>query len=129
MHVKVRFVFEGRGTVIGVLEPVRSPSTFEMIVGSLPFESTARRWGDEVYFETPVEVEEENAVEVVDVGVIAYWPPGKALCLFFGPTPASRSPGEVRAYSPVNVLGRVAEGIEVLRRVEGGERVRVERAG
>ncbi len=126
MSVKVKFIFEGVGTVIGELNPNRSPKTYELIVKALPFESTAYRWGEEVFFSTPVSVEEENAVEVVDYGTIAYWPPGNALCLFFGPTPVSRSPDEIRPYSPVNVLGKVVEGIELLNRVQSGVRVRVE---
>lgn len=90
-----------------------------------PFESWARRWGDEVYFETPAVAGEEGARELVSVGDVAYWPPGRALCLFFGPTPISK-PGEIRPASPVNVIGRVVEGLGVLRRVASGEKVRVE---
>jgi len=128
LSIKVKFIFEGVGIVIGELKPDKSPKTFELIIKSLPFESTAYRWGDEVYFSTPVSTSEENAVEVVDYGVIAYWPPGSALCLFFGPTPVSRSPNEIRPYSPVNVLGKIIEGIDILKNVRSGVKVRVEKA-
>ncbi|MCZ7393110.1 MAG: cyclophilin-like fold protein, partial [Candidatus Methanoperedens sp.] len=72
----------------------------------LPFESTAHRWGEEIYFDIPLDLKLENGKEVLDVGDIAYWPPGKNMCIFFGPTPSSKG-GEVRAYSAVSVFGKV----------------------
>ncbi len=106
----------------------KNPKTAEALLRALPFESQAMKWGDEVYFSTPVEMGEEEADEVVEVGAVAYWPPGRALCLFYGPTPIS-GPGEIRPASPVNVIGRVVEGLSVLKEVREGERVRVEEAG
>jgi hypothetical protein len=49
---------------------------------------------------------EKDAREVVEVGDLGYWPPGKAFCIFFGPTPMSRS-GEIRPASAVNIVGKV----------------------
>ena len=63
----------------------------------------------------------------VEVGDVAYWPPGRALCIFWGPTPASRGP-EPRAASPVNVFGKVQDRPKDLRDVEDGEAIRIERA-
>ncbi|MEM2822728.1 MAG: cyclophilin-like fold protein [Thermofilaceae archaeon] len=122
--MRIKLVFERSGTVIVELTG-RNPRTAEALLRALPFESRARRWGEEVYFESPVDAGEEDASELVEVGDVAYWPPGRALCLFFGPTPISR-PGEIRPASSVNVIGRVVEGLDVLRRVSSGERVRVE---
>ncbi|MEM2186400.1 MAG: cyclophilin-like fold protein [Thermofilaceae archaeon] len=122
--MRIKLVFERSGTVIVELTG-RNPRTAEALLRALPFESRARRWGEEVYFESPVDAGEEDASELVEVGDVAYWPPGRALCLFFGPTPISR-PGEIRPASSVNVMGRVVEGLDVLRRVSSGERVRVE---
>ena len=39
---------------------------------------------------------------------VAYWPPGKAICLFFGPTPIGKK-DEIRPYSPVNVIGKIKD--------------------
>ncbi len=121
---RIKLVFEEAGVVVVELTG-QNPVTAEAIIGSLPFESEAQRWGSEVYFETPVSVGEEHVSELVQVGDAAYWPPGRALCLFFGATPIS-GPGEVRPASPVNVIGKVVEGLDALKKVRSGERVRLE---
>ncbi|MBC7099933.1 hypothetical protein H5T52_12670, partial [Candidatus Bipolaricaulota bacterium] len=86
---------------------------------------TANRWGKEVYFSTPVAVELEAGAEVVDKGAIGYWPPGKALCIFFGPTPASRNPQEIRPASPVTVVGRILGDPEIFDQVRDGDPIEV----
>lgn len=93
----------------------------------LPLEAEARTWGQEVYFTVPVDYEPEELQELVEKGDVAYWPPGRALCLFFGPTPVSR-PGEIRPYSPVAVVGKVRDEVERLASVRPGDRVRLARA-
>ncbi len=128
VKIKVRITSESTGVVEAELFDDLSPNTFRKIVEALPFEGVARRWGDEVYFEIPVHVPEENAVEIVEKGTVAYWPPGHSLCIFWGPTPASRHPDEIRPASPVNVVGRVLGDPTVFSRVKYGERIRVERA-
>ena len=49
---------------------------------SLPIESSGSTWGDEIYFRTSLEIQEGNGQEVVDMGDLAFWPPGQAICLF-----------------------------------------------
>lgn len=123
--MKLKIIFpESIGEVIVELID-KNPKTKEAFVKAAPFESTAHRWGDEIYFSTPVKLGQENAQETVDKGDVAYWPPGNALCIFFGPTPVSR-PGEIRPASPVNVFGRVIGDLERLKKVRSGEKVRVE---
>jgi hypothetical protein len=92
----------------------------------LPVEGTANVWGEEIYFKIPVEASQaSDAREEVEVGELGYWPTGRALCIFFGPTPVST--GErPRAYSPVNILGRVLGDAKQLRAVSQGTTVRVE---
>lgn len=92
--------------------------TARLLREALPFESTAKRWGDEVYFETPLATTEENAQAEVPSGTVAYWPPGKALCLFFGQKP----------YSPVVVIGHIEGNPEELAAVTDGENVQVQNA-
>jgi uncharacterized protein len=99
--------------------------TAEAIWQALPIDGRASRWGDEIYFEIPVELEPEDGREVVEAGELGYWPPGTAFCLFWGRTPASRGE-EIRAASPVNVFGRVDGDPTGFGAVRSGERVRVE---
>jgi hypothetical protein len=85
------------------------------IAAALPFEAQANLYGDEIYFSTPVAMGPEQPVERVPPGGVAYWPPGKALCLFFGQTP----------YSPVNLVGAIEGDPFVLRDVKDGEAIEV----
>lgn len=95
---------------------------------ALPIQAPASTWGDEIYFAIPVTLKEEvGAREVVEVGALGYWPPGRAFCVFFGPTPASHG-AESRAASPVNVFGRVLGDATIFRQVRSGTSVRLERA-
>jgi hypothetical protein len=84
-------------------------------------------WGDEIYFAIPVKAKSESPREVVELGDLAYWPPGSAFCIFYGPTPASRG-DEIRPASPVNVFGHVLGDPTVFKAVRSGTTVRVERA-
>jgi hypothetical protein len=114
---------ESVGAVPARLVPELAPATVEAIVRALPVEATAERWGDEVYFAIPVRAQPENQVETVAKGDIGYWPPGNALCIFFGPTPASRHPGEIRPASAVNPVGRVVGDPQVFAKVRDGDRI------
>ncbi len=126
MKARIRFITKATGPVEAEITDEYSPKTFKALIEALPFESTAYRWGDEIYFETPVEVSEENAKDVVEKGTVAYWPPGDSLCIFWGPTPASRTPDEIRPASPVNVLGKIIGDPTVFSKVKSGDKIRVE---
>ena len=99
----------------------------DLVWDALPISASGSTWGDEIYFRTPVLAEEQDAVPTVDMGAVAYWPPGQAICLFFGPTPMS-SPGEIRPASPVNLFGTLRGDPTVFRSVRAGTPVTVERA-
>ena len=100
--------------------------TADLVWDALPIQASGSVWGDEIYFRTSVQTEGEDAKEVVDLGDVGYWPPGQALCLFFGPTPASRG-NEIRPASPVNVLGKIEGDLTVLKSVSPGSPVVVEK--
>lgn len=101
-----------------------NPKTAAKILSSLPIESRAMRWGMEIYFSIGVQIELENGRTQVEVGDVAYWPPGKAICIFFGQTPASIN-DKPRAVSPVNVFGRTSARPELLDKVKEGELIRL----
>jgi hypothetical protein len=120
-HRKVRIT----AGAVHVTATLNDSATAGLVWGALPFKAPAGTWGDEIYFTIPVEADEEQAVEVVEMGAVAYWPPGSALCLFFGPTPMSRG-DEIRPASAVNVLGSVDDDPAILKQVNPGDTMIVE---
>ncbi|WP_324759842.1 cyclophilin-like family protein [Haloarcula sp. GH36] len=101
-----------------------NPTVRDAIASSLPIEGEATRWGEELYVRTDVDVTPEETQTEIPVGAVAYWPQGPVLCLFWGPTPASRD-GEPRAASPVAVVARL-DDVSPLERVAGDATLRFE---
>lgn len=112
------------GSVTLTAELNDSP-TAQAIWDALPITGSANIWGDEIYFGIPVSLGEEADAEAdVEVGTLAYWPPGNAFCIFWGPTPAS-SGSQPRAASPVNVFGHVDGDATQFGQVRNGEAVEI----
>ena|SRR6185436_20671025 len=101
--------------------------TATAIWNALPITARANTWGDEIYFDIGLAASPEKPREVVDLGALAYWPPGQAFCIFFGRTPASQG-DECRAASGVNVVGRVVGDPAVFKNVKSGTTIKLERA-
>jgi hypothetical protein len=102
-------------------------NTATAIWSALPISAEADTWGDEIYFDLDVTAGLESLREVVEAGDLGYWPPGRAFCIFFGPTPMSRG-AEIRPVSPVSVVGRLAGDPKVFKTVRAGSHVTVRRA-
>jgi hypothetical protein len=101
--------------------------TARLIWEALPIHGRVQRWGDEVYFTIPVHAGlDSTAREVVKPGDIGYWPQGQALCIFFGPTPASRG-DEIRPASAVNLVGTMQGDLMLLKDVQEEMTVRLEK--
>ncbi|MBI5860433.1 MAG: hypothetical protein HZB73_07160 [Nitrosarchaeum sp.] len=102
------------------LDDQYSPKTVKAFVEKLPFTVKLHLWGEEVYSsESPIEIFEENAKSPVKLNDVAYWPSGKAICLFYGPTPIGKK-GEITPASPVNVIGKIISPDKtILRKVDG----------
>jgi hypothetical protein len=102
--------------------------TAQALADALPIEAFAQLWGDEIYFPVPQVVAEldETAAVVVNVGDLAYWPTGRAFCIFFGLTPTS-VPGEIRPAGAVNRVGRITHDPCCLKLVPEGAPVRIEK--
>ena len=101
--------------------------TARKMVEALPLESSVNVWGDEIYFNIKLHLElEPDARQDVEVGDLAYWPAGPAFCIFFGPTPVSVG-DQPRAYSPVNVFGRVLGDAKQFKKVSNGAKIKINR--
>ena len=115
-RVKVKFLIEELGEAEGELVRFLAPRTVDTIVRKLPVEGRAALWKEEVYFEIPVKMGEEKAKATVEIGTIAFWPMGSALCVFFG---------QSQPYSPVSILGKVTNNLELFKQVKSGTRIKV----
>ena len=101
MHIAIRI-----GTLSMEAELNDTP-TAQKIAAALPLRTSFNTWGDEIYFAIPVDADlDDSAQDVVELGDLGYWPPGKAWCIFFGQTPVSQL-GKIMPASAVNVIGKV----------------------
>ena len=126
MLVSERQIKITAGPVV-VSATLNDTATAAMIWDALPIEASANTWGDEIYFAIPVAAGDEAGQEVVDLGDLAYWPPGSAFCIFFGPTPMSRG-NEIRPASAVTVVGKISGDPTVFKQVASGAPVLIDRA-
>ena len=95
------------------------------IMSKFPLESDIQFWGDEIYF--PISIygnSIDNLKEVVSKGDIAYWPPGNAFCIFWGPTPMSVE-DEIRPASPVKVIGYMDSDSSDFSQFNNGEKINI----
>lgn len=117
-RIPIRFLLEDGRQADGELIRFQAPKTTDALLKRLPIEGRIARWKEEIYFESGIIVGLEKAKSKVDPGVIAYWPMGSAICVFYG---------ETQPYSPVNVIGVVKTGIEIFKEVQVGKKIRMER--
>jgi hypothetical protein len=123
MHIRFEFA-----TVMLEAELLDTP-TANAILAALPITSSALTWGEEVYFDVPVEVaREKTARAVVTPSEIAYWPDGPAIAIGFGRTPISQG-NETRLASPCNVFARALGDVKTLAAVKAGTKVKVSVVG
>ncbi len=93
----------------------------------LPIETAFNTWGDEFYFKIPVQRNlDETATSSVSIGDIGYWPPGSALAIFYGRTPASTADEPVPA-SEVNLVGRITGDARLLKKAAGASSIRLDK--
>jgi len=117
-RIPIKLVVKEVGEAEGELIRYLAPRTVDAIIKKLPIEGRTALWKEEIYFEIPVKMGEEKAEPTVKKGAIAFWPMGKALCIFYG---------ESQPYSPVNIIGQVTTNLELFRQVKSGTKIRVER--
>ncbi len=118
MKHKVTVEIPNSDNIILELDDSIAPKTVSVFLKHLPFRLKANVWGKEIYTEpAPFSVPEENAKPIVELYDVAFWPPGKAICLFYGPTPIGKK-GQITPYSPVNVFGKILNpDIKILEKI------------
>ncbi|MCV0409414.1 cyclophilin-like fold protein [Nitrosopumilus sp.] len=122
MKYEVEIKMPHSSSILLELDDVNSPKTVKDFIGKLPFTVDLNVWGDEIYTsKSPISQPEENAKSPVDLNDVAYWPTGKAICLFYGPTPIG-NPGEITPASPVNILGKIISPDKSILNSADGER-------
>jgi hypothetical protein len=111
-----------------VMAELKDTPTARALLDSLPCDSSANTWGDEVYFEVPVSAKlEADAQQVVDPGTVCFWVEGRSLALPFGPTPVSQR-NECRLVTKVNILGKIEGDARALESVRSGDKISVQLA-
>ncbi len=107
MDYSVTLKIQNSSSILLKLDDANSPKTVKEFIEKLPFKVDLNVWGEEIYSsKSPIAQPEENAKHLVSLYDVAYWPTGKAICLFFGPTPIG-NPGEITPASAVNVIGKI----------------------
>ena len=106
---------------------LRDTPTAELIYDALPFSSTVKKWGEEIYFETPINAQlENNARAVVNFGEIAFWDGGSAIAIGYGKTPVSKE-NEIRLISPCNVWADSNFDKSYIEEIKENETVEIEK--
>ena len=82
---------------------LRNTETSRLIANSIPINSKIQIWGEEIFFDTNLQVKlEDDAKEVVQLGELAFWTEGSAIAIGYGKTPVSIDQ-EIRLIGPCNV--------------------------
>ena len=101
--------------------------TASAIYDKLPIESRAQTWGEEVYFEVPVQTAREaNAKDVVEAGEIAFWVEGNCVAIGFGRTPISLV-NEIRLAAKTNIWAITRDDVKKLATVRPGQKITIDK--
>ena len=110
----------------GNIDESLNPRTANEILERLPIQGKAMTWGEEIYMTVSFKIPTEMASINVNIGDIAYWPDGPAICLFYGKTPSSKGESP-EAFSPVNIVGTFDVTKNVLKAVKNGTKVTIKK--
>ena len=114
--------FDRSGTTLQAT--LNDTNTAKLLSEILPINATVNLWGDEIYFGIDLITDNESPQETVELGDLAYWPPGNAFCVFFGDTPASTG-GEIKPASAVTVIGKLKSDPIILKDIKSLDNITI----
>ena len=111
---------------VKLIAELNDSNTAKLIWSTLPIKGIVSTWGDEIYFTIPVTAKIESPKTTVELGALGYWPPGKAFCIFFGPTPISKG-NEIKPSSAVCIVGKVIGDPIEFKKISDGETITLDK--
>ena len=106
---------------------LRNTKTAHIIYNALPFQSIVQKWGEEIYFDTPLNINlDPDARSVVEYGEVAFGIAGSTIAIGYGRTPISQE-NEIRLISPANIWTDCKFQKEYIASIKQGEIVIVEK--
>lgn len=129
MVKKVKFITD-IGEIVAELRRDLSPKTVNRLLESpMEYRVILQVWGEEIFFFLPdslKDIKYENPKTELERGDVAYWPRDPAICLFWGKTPLSKGSNPVAA-GPVNVIGKIIKGWDILPKLDNGDLIIMEK--
>jgi len=109
----------GKGTFVGNLFKHLSPVTITKILRELPINGRVNFYQrDFAYILTNVITGEEKSRKEFQKGQIAFLPSGSSICFFLQ---------DIRSYKPMNPLGEITQGMEILESLKRGDSIEIEK--
>jgi hypothetical protein len=118
-RIAIQFTVEDVGNAKGELIRFLAPRTIDALLRSMPSNGITALNQDMVYFKVPINIGVEKPKTQLDPGTIAYWPMGSAVCIFLNAT---------QPYSPMNVIGKIKDNLQIFQNVSSGKRIKLEKA-
>ena len=110
--VQIVFSIEDSGDATGELYRIKAPRTYAAILDILPHTEKASVYKNaQIAIRIPGSIGLEKSTKEINKGDIAYWPLGKSVCVYYN---------KIEPYSPVNVIGKILEGLDYFQNVKTG---------
>ena len=114
---KIEIKIIGKGCALAELDG-RNSGIGGAVWQALPFEAAANLWGEDVYFDVPLELADENLSAKAEVSDICFWSSCPAFYHLLRQT---------KQYSAVNHIGEVVERLDLFRNAVEGDRIVLKR--
>jgi len=88
-----------------------APLTIQAILKNLPFNTRIKKYGKQIILYFPIKFKAEKTTVNVKRSDVAYWPLSQALCIYLE---------DMRTSSPVILVGKVTEGLNLLAKIASG---------